>query len=83
MDNDTKAAIDERVEWVKAVVADAMDRGGVAIREAIENLDDEDYPGLLFMFLSNRVTDERRIREMLREQAVEELESLDGFADTA
>jgi hypothetical protein len=79
IDPEVKEAVDERVEWIEAVIADAGRRGGSAIQEAIDNLDVEDMPGLLFMLLSSYAHDVERLRELARDEIAEgQFEHLDG-----
>jgi hypothetical protein len=72
MEDSTREAVDERVRWIDAVVADAMRRGAVTIGEAIEDLEDEDLPALLFMLLSARVHDELHLREAIRDELLDD-----------
>ena len=76
---DIEATLNEHVNWIQSVIADAERRGAKAIQEAIAGLTDEQLPGMLFCLLSAYAGDAARAREAMRDHiAREQLDSLDN-----
>jgi hypothetical protein len=65
MDETTKAAVDERLEWIKSVTKLGLEHGPIAIRDAIQDQGDEAVRSLLYVLMIHYQGEAKRLSDAM------------------
>lgn len=63
--DELQEALDERLDWIKAVVARGLEHGVLAMRDEVSKLDDETARSILFVLLTHYKREAERMRAAL------------------
>jgi ABC-type Fe3+/spermidine/putrescine transport system ATPase subunit len=67
--DEIQSALDERLEWIKAVTRLGLEQGIIALRDEIEKLDEETTRSVLFVLLTHYQAEAERLNDRLAQHS--------------